>query len=337
VSKDLFEALGKKSKRLTRLSDPDILSRVTEWIPTGCVTLDYIMGGGVPVGRMIEIFGDTSSGKTLLAEHIIAETQALGGVAAYLDSETAADEGVMENVGIDLDALIYSNPEIVEEVYEDFTALLEARQEADPDQLMTIIWDSVAATSTKAEIEAVRKKGMGAATMGIHARLISQMCRIVNTEIARQRLAVVFINQTRSKIGVMFGDPDVTFGGKAIAYYSSVRVKMRHIRKLVYKPTKTVYGIEVGVGVVKNKVGPPFGHCEIPILFDIGMDEPGAVLWWLKEYGLVTGSNWKTLILPSGEKVKFQHRSWEDTYYNHLDAIHELVTLDPEEDEEWEE
>lgn len=322
TAKDLLGAVGKHS-RISSLANPSVFSRVTEWVSTGCLPLDIIMGKGVPVGRITEIYGDTSTGKSLLAAHILAETQAAGGIAVLFDSETATDEGVMAAVGVDPGTLVYSIPETIEEVYDDFEDVLEAKKKTDPDGLMTIIWDSVAATSTIKEVEDVAKKGMGAATMGIHARLISQLCRIVNTQISRTRLAMVFVNQTRQKIGVMFGPDKATFGGRAIAYYSSVRLEMKYKGKV--KRGKEIIGIDVSVGVVKNKVAKPFGVCKFPIIFDQGIDEAGAILNYLMDVGLVDGSGWRTLTLPNGDELKFQRSGWESLYYQHEQAIRKLV------------
>jgi len=320
----LLEALTRDKSHIKALADKSTISRVVERIPTGILTLDMIMGGGVPVGRFIEIYGDSSTAKSLLANHIIAEAQELGGVGVLFDSETASDEGFMEMVGVNPEAVLYSTPSTIEELYDEYEKIMRAKRKYDPNGLMVIVWDSVAATSTKGELDAVRKKGMGAATMGIHARLISQLCRIVNTDVSSQRLAFVFINQTRTNIGVMFGPSKSTFGGRAIAYYSSVRLEMKHIRKLVHKSSDQVYGIDVRVGVAKNKVGRPFGMCEIPVLFDIGMDEPGAILWWLKNKSLITGAAWKTIELD-GVDHKFRHREWEQFYYQHEQAVRNAV------------
>jgi len=320
MSLDILKRASVRRPKLITLADTGVLSRVTEFIPTGCPPLDLIMGGGVPVGRMTEIYGDTSTGKTLLAEHIIAQTQAIGGTAALLDTETAIDADVAKVVGINLDTLIYTNPETVEDVYADIQELLEAKRDVDPKGLMTIVWDSVAATSSEEEIEKIRKEGLGAHTMATHARLISTMMRVMKQEVARDRIALIMLNQTRQNIGVMFGDKMSTFGGRAIGYYSSVRLELAlrgHI-----KDRGSVIGIEVRAYVAKSKVAPPFGKCVFPILFNVGIDEPGAMLNWLKDEKIaVTRGAWTYLTLDGGKELQFQGASWAEMYNDNRDAI----------------
>ncbi len=317
----MIDALTKKKGGSTIGST---ISRVTEWVPTGCTPLDICMGGGNPVGRMVEIYGDTSTGKSLLASHIIAEAQAAGGIGVLFDTESAASEHVMKCVGVDIDELLYYTPETIEELYGEFEALMLAKYKHAPDDLMVIVWDSVAATSTLGELKAVKKKGMGAATMGIHARLISQLCRIVNVEVAGQRLVFIFVNQTRQKIGVMFGSDVVTFGGKAIGFYSSIRLEMKHLRRIT-DDNDDIIGIDVRVGISKNKVAKPFRQCEFPIIFDHGIDEAAAMLWWLRDRKLVTGAGWKVLELLDGTEIKFQHSGWENVYWENESDIIELA------------
>lgn len=320
----------KRSKKFHFLGD-DAISKVTEWVSTQCGPLDWVMGGGVPVGRIVEIYGDTSTGKSLVAEHILAETQERGGVAVLYDSESAASESMLANIGIDVPNLVYSTPETVEEIYESFEELIDRKERAErdlepgePGELLTVVWDSVAATSTDKEIEDIRKKGMGAATMGIHARLISQMCRVFIRTVAKHRLCLVFINQTRSNIGVMYGPNETTFGGRAIGYYSSVRVRLDHRRRIKDRATGDALGIQVKAFNTKNKVSVPFRSCEFPVIFDYGIDEPEAFLDWLKKRKIVTGSSWKVIEI-NGEEVKFQDSRWDDVFYEYEDAIRDLL------------
>ena len=325
MSSEILDLVTKKSptSRLIKLSDRSALSRVTEFIPTGCPPLDIIMGGGVPVGRMTEIYGDTSTGKTLLAEHILAETQKMGGLAVLLDTETAIDDRLAELIGIDLDELLYSNPETVEDVYEIVDELLIAKRKADPDGLMTIVWDSVAATSSNEEIEKIKAQGLGAATVATHARLISKMMRVMKTRVAEERLAFVLLNQTREKIGVMFGAKKSTFGGRAIGYYSSVRLELA-LRGKIKEKTHEI-GINTRAYVAKSKVAPPFGQCIIPILFDVGIDEPGAVLEWLKDEDLVkTTGGWYHIDL-GGEDKAFQRPAWPSLYEEFKEDVLDLM------------
>lgn len=303
--------------RMSTMSDPHMLSRVTEFVPTGCLPLDIIMGGGVPVGRSTEIYGDTSVGKSLLAAHILAETQKLGGIPVLFDSETATSVEIMEAVGVDPKNVVYSVPETVEEVYADLMEAVRIKQDKAPKDLMTIVWDSVASTSSDAELEKIKKEGLSGATVATHARLISTMCRTVPRLVAKERIAVVFINQTREKIGVMFGDKMSTFGGRAIGYYASVRLELAKIKTLEGEDGDAE-GIEVRCRVSKSKVSPPFGVCRFPILFGIGIDKPGAVLDWVKDRKLIESKGpWWNWVECSGlsNLPKFQGRDWE-TYYN---------------------
>ena len=325
MSNEILDLVTKKNptSRLIKLSDRSALSRVTEFIPTGCPPLDIIMGGGVPVGRMTEIYGDTSTGKTLLAEHVLAETQNMGGLAVLLDTETAIDNRLAELIGINLEDLLYSNPETVEDVYEIIDELLTAKRKFDPDGLMTIVWDSVAATSSREEIEKVKAQGLGAATVATHARLISKMMRVMRTRVAEERLAFVLLNQTREKIGVMFGDTKSTFGGRAIGYYSSVRLELAMRSKI--KDKDDTIGINTRAYVAKSKVAPPFGKCTIPILFDVGIDEPGAVLEWLKDEKLITTSGGWNRITLGGEEQTFQRPTWPPLYEKCKEEVLDLM------------
>lgn len=325
-AKDMLKKIEETSKtpRITALSNKFILSRVSEFVSTGCQPLDLIMGGGVPVGRMIEIYGNTSTGKSLLAAHILAETQAVGGIAALMDPETATSEVIMKAVGIDADTLLYSIPETVEEIYETIIELLDAKAKVAPDDLMVIIWDSVAATTCEEELKRVRKTGLGKG-FPAHAQLISQMCRIIKTEVARQRLAFIFINQAKEKLGVLFGDKVTTFGGRSIGFYSSVRLEMKHIRVIKDLATGESNGIDVRVIVAKNKIAQPFGRVEFPIIFGYGIDEPGAVYWWLMHKKLLTGTAWKHIILTDGTDIKFQKKDWNQVFYEYEDAIRDFI------------
>lgn len=312
--------------RFIRLSDSSALSRVTDFVPTGCLPLDLIMGGGIPVGRIVEIYGDTSTGKTAVGEHILAETQKMGGTAVLFDCETALDLGMAEDIGIDVDELIYSVPETVEEVHRDFEDLLVAKNKVDPKGIMTVVWDSVAATSVQEEIDKVSKKGLGSnVSPAAHARLISQMCRVMRTRIAASRIAFVIINQTRAKIGVLFGPKKATFGGRAIGYYSSVRLELAAQGKIIESDVPV--GINVRAYIAKNKIAVPFGKCTFPILFDSGIDECEAVFRWLKEHDAFEhdkGGSWYTLTFDDGTEIKFMHKDWPEVYEEAKDDIVEI-------------
>lgn len=307
----------KPNTRLSSMASPTMLAKVTEFVPTGCLPLDIIMGGGIPVGRLTELYGDNSTGKSLLAAHILAETQKLGGVAMLMDSETATSMDIMEAVGVNPEECLYSVPTTDEEVYADIEQAIQARDEVAPNSLMTIVWDSVAATSSEAEVEKVKKEGLGGATVASHARLISQMCRILPSRIAKERIAMVFINQTRENIGVLWGDKMSTFGGRAIGYHASVRLEMAKAKTLT-DDNDNPLGIDVRCWVAKSKVSAPFGKCRFPILFGVGIDKVGAIFNWIKDMKLAEmHGSWYHLDLGGGKVIKFQSPNWEATYLKH--------------------
>ena len=270
---------------------------IKDFISTGSSMLDLAISnrpnGGIAVGRITEINGLESSGKSLLGAHILAETQKKGGVAVYIDTETSVSQEFMQVIGIDMNKMLYLHLETVEDIFEAIEEIVTKVRESDKDRLVTILVDSLAAATTKVELEADFDKDGWATAKAI---IISKAMRKITQMIGRQKVALVFTNQLRQKLGVMFGDPWTTSGGKALPFHASTRIRLKNMGQI--KDTgKNVLGMKCRAQIVKNRLGPPLRHADYDMYFDRGIDNYGA---------------WYTLTHEDGKDHKFLSKDWED-------------------------
>ncbi|MBS1560376.1 MAG: recombinase RecA [Bacteroidetes bacterium] len=288
---------------IMRLSDTNVVQ--IDAISTGCLSLDAAIGiGGVPRGRIIEIYGPESSGKTTVCLQVIAEAQKAGGLAAFVDTEHALDVNYAQRLGVDLNNLLLSQPEFGEQALEIVETLVRSGA------IDVVIVDSVAALTPRVEIEG----DMGDAQMGSQARLMSQAMRKLNAAIGRSNTTVIFTNQLRSKIGVIYGNPETTTGGNALKYYASVRIDVR--RKDVIKDGTEIVGNRVRAKIVKNKVAPPFKEAEFDIMYNEGISKLGDMIDVAVESGVIT---------KSGSWFSFQEERVQGR-----DGMRKLLTDTPE-------
>ncbi len=283
-------------------------------ISTGSISLDSALGiGGVPRGRVIEIFGPESSGKTTLCLHIIAEAQRTGGVAAFIDAEHAMDTAYAKRLGVDVNGLLLSQPEFGEQALEIVETLVRSGA------LDVVVIDSVAALTPRAEIEGE----MGDPTMGVQARLMSQALRKLTSAISKSKTSVIFTNQLRQKIGIMFGNPETTTGGNALKFYASVRLDVRRIEAI--KDGQNVIGNRTRVKVVKNKVAPPFKEAQFDILYNEGISRMGDLIDAGVDQGIIEKSgSWFSY---KGDRLGQGREAVKSFLTGNADAVKEIDTL----------
>jgi recombination protein RecA len=314
----LADELNKQSKDQKVaffLNEDEAPTNVSGWISTGCAMLDVAISnrpyGGLPVGRITEITGLEQSGKSLVAAHLLAETQKQGGVAVLIDTETAVSREFLEAIGVDISKLLYVTADSVEQIFDFTETIIEKVRETSKDKLVTIVVDSVAAASTTNELASDYKKDGYATDKAI---IISKAMRKITNMIGRQKISLVFTNQLRQKMNAMFGDPWTTSGGKALAFHASVRLRLKNMGQIKMKVNaqdKTV-GMKVRCQVVKNRMGPPLRAADFEIYFDRGIDNYGSWLSVMKDNKMVKQAGaWYTYVdTETGEEIKFQSKDF---------------------------
>jgi recombination protein RecA len=307
---------SKDNKVAFFLDEDEAPTNVDGWVSTGCAMLDVAISnrpyGGLPVGRIVEITGLEQSGKSLLSAHLLAETQKLGGVAVLIDTETAVSREFLEAIGVDISKLLYVSADSVEQIFDFTETIIEKVRETSKDRLVTIVTDSVAAASSKAELASDYGKDGYATDKAI---IISKAMRKITNMIGRQKILLVYTNQLRQKMNAMpFGDPWTTSGGKALAFHSSVRLRLKGTGQIKMKVggNDKIVGMKVRAQVVKNRMGPPLRSTDFEIYFDRGIDNYGSWLGVMKDNKVVKQAGaWYTYIdTETGEEVKFQSKDF---------------------------
>ena len=295
--------------------DTDSPSEVGGWVGTGSSMLDLAIsnrkGGGFPVGRITEITGLEASGKSLLAAHALADTQKQGGLAVYIDTENAVSREFLEANGLDLEKMLYVPLDAIEDIFEAIESIIESVRKSNKDRLVTIVVDSVMGASTKIEQAADYDKDGWATSKAI---ILSKGMRKITNLIGRQRIALLFTNQLRSRLGVAFGDPWTTSGGKAIPFHSSVRLRLKSVGQIKVKKdgVDQTVGIKTRCQVIKNRMGPPLKTIDYDIYFESGIDDFGGWLNVMKQFKLVsTAGAWYTYTKADGKDVKFLSKDFQ--------------------------
>lgn len=332
LADSLVEAVNTKVgntpfKIASYLDDPEMASDVTDWVSSGCDTLDLAISnrpyGGFPVGRITEITGLEASGKSLLAAQAIASTQKKGGIGVFIDTESAVSREFFHALGVDESQMIYINLESIEDAFQAIETIVGKVRSGKDERLVTIVLDSIMGASTKIEMEAEYDKDGYATAKAI---IISKAMRKLTNLIARQKVCLILTNQLRTKMGVSFGDPYTTSGGKAVGFHSSVRLRLKMVGQISVTSggVKQVLGSTTRCQIVKNRLGPPLRVVDYDIYYASGVDNPGAWLKLMKTYKLVTTSGaWYTYTPLDvetgevlGEAIKFQSKDFADILEN---------------------
>ena len=290
---------------------------IKDFVSTGSTMLDLAISnqpnGGIAVGRITELNGLESSGKSLIGAHILAETQKKGGVAVYIDTETSVSTDFIEAIGVDVESMLYLHLETVEDIFSAVEEIVAKVRESDKDRLVTILVDSLAAATTKVELEAEFDKDGWATSKAI---ILSKAMRKITQMIGRQKIALVFTNQLRQKLGVMFGDPWTTSGGKALPFHASTRIRLKNVGQIKDTKKNTI-GMKMRAQVIKNRLGPPMRHADFELYFESGIDNEGSWLHVMKDHKLVKqGGAWYTMNDHQGNEIKFQSKDWAEYLQN---------------------
>ncbi len=298
--------------------DSEVPTNVTDWVSTGSSILDLVISnrknGGLPVGKIVEVTGLEASGKSLLAAHVLSNTQKIGGVSVYIDTESAVSKEFLEAIGVNTSKLVYSQLETVEDIFSSIESIIEKVRSSNKDKVVTIVVDSMAAASTKIELESEYDKDGWATSKAI---IISKAMRKITNMIARQKILLVFTNQLRQKLGVMgVGEMYTTSGGKALGFHSSVRLRLSAIGKI--KKGDEVIGIKCKSQVIKNRIGPPLRNAVYDMYFSYGIDDNSDMFNYLKEKELLLKQSgaWYTIIDKNEKEIKFQLKDWNELLKN---------------------
>lgn len=320
---DILNKQFKQDGKVAYFIDGDTPTDVKEWIPTGSAMLDLTISnrpyGGLPTGRIIEFNGLESSGKSLLAAHAIANAQKKGGIGVYIDTENALSRDFLEAIGVDVEKMLYVQLDTVEQIFQTIEQIITTIRESDKDKLVVIAVDSLAAASTSLEMENDYEKTGWATGKAI---IVSQAFRKISRLIGKERICLIFTNQLRQKMGVMFGDPWTTSGGKGLPFHASVRVRLKAVGQIKQKvgTIEQTIGIKVRSQVVKNKMGPSYRIADFDMYFDRGIYDYENWLEILKDNDLVSRSNPGFKIIDhKGEERRFETKNWGEMLENDAD------------------